>query len=191
MIRCCFAVEVEGDGLVCHEGTVSCFTQADCDGAAAEEARDAMAKKLKLGIPKGSLQDATIALFERAGWNIYANGRSYFPSDRRCRDRVHADPRAGDGALRGARRARRRADRHRLGCGKRAGRGERRQPDLRQAEPAEGALGARRAGGLAFQKRGRSGRQDHCDRAGRGDEALFREQGRERARSSSAGARPK
>src|ERR1700751_6109082 len=36
-------------------------------------------KKLKLGIPKGSLQDATIALFERAGWRIYANGRSYFP----------------------------------------------------------------------------------------------------------------
>ena len=37
------------------------------------------AKKLRLGIPKGSLQDATIALFERAGWRIYANGRSYFP----------------------------------------------------------------------------------------------------------------
>src|SRR6202000_3578418 len=34
---------------------------------------------LKLGIPKGSLQDATIALFENAGWHIYANGRSYFP----------------------------------------------------------------------------------------------------------------
>src|SRR6202000_629246 len=38
-----------------------------------------MADKLKLGIPKGSLQDATIALFENAGWHIYANGRSYFP----------------------------------------------------------------------------------------------------------------
>ena len=37
-------------------------------------------RKLRLGIPKGSLQDATIALFARAGWNIYANGRSYFPS---------------------------------------------------------------------------------------------------------------
>ncbi len=35
--------------------------------------------KLKLGIPKGSLQDATIALFERAGWRIFASGRSYFP----------------------------------------------------------------------------------------------------------------
>jgi ATP phosphoribosyltransferase len=39
-----------------------------------------MANKLRLGIPKGSLQDATVALFERAGWRIYANGRSYFPS---------------------------------------------------------------------------------------------------------------
>ncbi len=37
-------------------------------------------KVLKLGIPKGSLQDATIALFERAGWRIFANGRSYFPT---------------------------------------------------------------------------------------------------------------
>ena len=39
-----------------------------------------MANKLRLGIPKGSLQEATLALFKRAGWNIYANGRSYFPS---------------------------------------------------------------------------------------------------------------
>jgi ATP phosphoribosyltransferase len=39
-----------------------------------------MSQKLRLGIPKGSLQDATIALFKRAGWNIYADGRSYFPS---------------------------------------------------------------------------------------------------------------
>jgi ATP phosphoribosyltransferase len=39
-----------------------------------------VADKLRLGIPKGSLQEATIALFKRAGWNIYADGRSYFPS---------------------------------------------------------------------------------------------------------------
>ena len=36
--------------------------------------------KLRFGIPKGSLQDSTIALFKRAGWNIFADGRSYFPS---------------------------------------------------------------------------------------------------------------
>jgi ATP phosphoribosyltransferase len=36
--------------------------------------------KLKLGIPKGSLQDATVQLFQRAGFNIYVSTRSYFPS---------------------------------------------------------------------------------------------------------------
>ena len=36
--------------------------------------------KLKLGIPKGSLQDATVQLFARAGFNIYVNSRSYFPT---------------------------------------------------------------------------------------------------------------
>ena len=36
--------------------------------------------KLKLGIPKGSLQDATVQLFGRAGFNIYINSRSYFPA---------------------------------------------------------------------------------------------------------------
>jgi ATP phosphoribosyltransferase len=39
-----------------------------------------MIQKLKLGIPKGSLQDATIQLFARAGFNIYASTRSYFPA---------------------------------------------------------------------------------------------------------------
>src|SRR6478736_2948562 len=35
---------------------------------------------LRLGIPKGSLQDATVQLFARAGFNIYVSSRSYFPS---------------------------------------------------------------------------------------------------------------
>lgn len=35
--------------------------------------------KLKIGIPKGSLQKATINLFEKSGWKININGRSYFP----------------------------------------------------------------------------------------------------------------
>jgi ATP phosphoribosyltransferase len=34
---------------------------------------------LKLGIPKGSLQKATFALFKRSGWTINVNDRSYFP----------------------------------------------------------------------------------------------------------------
>ncbi|MFL2434194.1 MAG: ATP phosphoribosyltransferase [Vicinamibacterales bacterium] len=36
--------------------------------------------KLKLGIPKGSLQESTVQLFERAGFNIYVSSRSYFPT---------------------------------------------------------------------------------------------------------------
>ncbi len=36
-------------------------------------------KKLKFGIPKGSLQEATLKLFEKSGWKINVNGRSYFP----------------------------------------------------------------------------------------------------------------
>lgn len=35
---------------------------------------------LKLGIPKGSLQDATAALFEKAGWKIKFSSRSYYPT---------------------------------------------------------------------------------------------------------------
>lgn len=34
---------------------------------------------LKLGVPKGSLQEATIALFRKSGWKISVSGRSYFP----------------------------------------------------------------------------------------------------------------
>ena len=43
---------------------------------------------LKLGIPKGSLQKATMGLFEKSGWKISVNSRSYFPdindSDIQC-----------------------------------------------------------------------------------------------------------
>ena len=35
--------------------------------------------RLKLGIPKGSLQDATLDLFSRAGWKITLGSRSYVP----------------------------------------------------------------------------------------------------------------
>lgn len=37
-------------------------------------------KKLKLGMPKGSLQESTIELFKRAGIRVNASDRSYFPS---------------------------------------------------------------------------------------------------------------
>jgi ATP phosphoribosyltransferase len=35
---------------------------------------------LKFGIPKGSLEAATVDLFRKAGWNISLSSRSYFPS---------------------------------------------------------------------------------------------------------------
>ena len=37
-------------------------------------------QKLKIGIPKGSLENATIELFKKSGWKITTSSRSYFPS---------------------------------------------------------------------------------------------------------------
>jgi ATP phosphoribosyltransferase len=39
-----------------------------------------MTKLLKFGIPKGSLENATVELFKKAGWQITLASRSYFPS---------------------------------------------------------------------------------------------------------------
>mgnify|MGYP001818548709 FL=1 len=36
-------------------------------------------KQLKLGLPKGSLENATIELFQKAGWRIKPAARNYFP----------------------------------------------------------------------------------------------------------------
>jgi len=35
--------------------------------------------KLRIGIPKGSLQESTIALFQKAGYHISVSRRSYYP----------------------------------------------------------------------------------------------------------------
>ena len=44
-----------------------------------------MTNLLKFGIPKGSLENATIELFRKAGWNITLSSRSYFPAiDMKC-----------------------------------------------------------------------------------------------------------
>ena len=37
-------------------------------------------KKLKLGIPKGSLQDSTVNMFSKAGYKITVSSRSYYPT---------------------------------------------------------------------------------------------------------------
>jgi len=41
---------------------------------------DEQKMKLKLGLPKGSLQDATIKMFKKAGFQVGVRERSYFPS---------------------------------------------------------------------------------------------------------------
>lgn len=38
-----------------------------------------MQRQLKLGIPKGSLESASISLFQQAGWSITTRSRNYFP----------------------------------------------------------------------------------------------------------------
>jgi ATP phosphoribosyltransferase len=39
-----------------------------------------MSKKIKLALPKGSLQDATVELFRKAGYNVYVSSRGYRPT---------------------------------------------------------------------------------------------------------------
>jgi ATP phosphoribosyltransferase len=39
-----------------------------------------MSNILQFGVPKGSLENATIELFKKAGWQISVSSRSYFPS---------------------------------------------------------------------------------------------------------------
>jgi ATP phosphoribosyltransferase len=48
-------------------------------GGTFEEMRRMSGKILKLGIPKGSLEEATVALFAKAGYKITIKNRSYFP----------------------------------------------------------------------------------------------------------------
>ena len=44
------------------------------------ETSETARRVLRLGLPKGSLQDATIRTMKRAGWNINVSERSYYPS---------------------------------------------------------------------------------------------------------------
>jgi ATP phosphoribosyltransferase len=75
-------VRREGAGNVCHTGQRSCFSATPRQGTSPglKPRPTPEAGVLKLGIPKGSLQDSTIQLFARAGFNIYVSPRSYFPA---------------------------------------------------------------------------------------------------------------
>lgn len=72
----------EGSGMVCHTGTRTCFEKASkkTPEAVVDVQASEASRVLKLGIPAGSLQEATIQLFARAGFAIYASPRSYFPT---------------------------------------------------------------------------------------------------------------
>ena len=111
--------------------------------------------------------------------------------DRRRRDRVHADPRAGDGPLCRGRRARRGTHRPRLDHGERRRRARGRRAGVLQGQPPAGALGAVRARELAVPDRQGSARQADRHRGGRPDPALPGPARRDRPRSSSVGAPPK
>ena len=157
-------VEALGPG-VCHEGYQSCFFRTLKDGewvVSEERAYDPGTSlrehkmKLKLGIPKGSLENATIDLFRRAGFTITTSSRSYFPAiddpEIECM-MIRAQEMARyveDGVLDAGLTGRDWVEETE------AQRGNRRRPDLRQAELRQGALGAGRAGGVSLPERART-----------------------------------
>jgi hypothetical protein len=100
--------------------------------------------KLKLGIPKGSLENATIDLFRRAGFNITTSSRSYFPAI--------DDPEIECMMIRA-----------RLDRRKRSQCSRGRRSDLRQAELRQSALGAGGARSVAIPEREGPGGQNHRD----------------------------
>ena len=97
--------------------------------------------KLRIGIPKGSLQEATLQLFARAGLPAYTNGRSYFATTAdpeidcmliRAQEMArYVEHGAIDAGLTG----------HRLGHRKRPRSRHCQRPDLRQAQSRQGPLG--------------------------------------------------
>jgi len=105
--------------------------------------------KLRIGIPKGSLQEATLQLFARAGLRIYTNARSYFAStgdpEIECMF-IRAQEMARyveDGILDAGLTGRDWVEESEATRGDPRGRSH-----LRQAKPWQGALGAGRTRGL-------------------------------------------
>ena len=132
------------------------------------------AMKLRLGIPQRqpARRDAGAAGAGRVAG--VCESAIVFRRHQRSGNRVHADSGAGDGALRGARRARCRPDRLRLGHGERVGSRHRGRPDLRQAEPWQGALGAGGAGRFASAASRGLARRNDRDRVGERHQPLLR-----------------
>ena len=153
--------------------------------------------KLKLGIPKGSLQDATVQLFARAGFTLYVSSRSYFPSvddpEIECM-LIRAQEMAryvSDGVLDAGLTGQDWIAEHELGDGTTGVLTS--VADLIYAKQSFGkvrwVLAAPEDSADAFGRRSR--RQDHRHRAGARHARLFRAARRERRTSSFRGAPPK
>ena len=155
--------------------------------------------KLKLGIPKGSLENATVDLFRRAGFQITISSRSYFPgiddSEIECM-LIRAQEMARyveDGVLDAGLTGRDWVEENEAKVV------DRRRPHLRQAKLRQSALGPGRARGVALSVREGSGRQDHRHRTRLGHQALPGGQrrhsqsriqlGRDRSQAAGAGRR--
>ena len=146
---------------------------------------------LRFGFPKGSLQDMTAALFERAGYRMSFPERSLFPT---------IDDAEIECVLIRAQEVGRYVGEGVLDAGitgfdwiqeREVEAARARGAALLEDEPAADALGARRSRGLADQGREGSRRQAHRDRGRRPGEELAQEERREGAASSSPGAPPK
>ena len=158
-----------------HRRAESCFYTATIENAESRESGDEAEAGHSEGLAAGRDDPAVPARRLHAARRFAI----VLSVDRRSRDRVHADSRAGNGALRRRRRARCRPDRPGLDRRTRdrpprtdAARAHLR-PDLREAEFRQGALGAGGAGRFAVQDRRRSQRQAHRHRAGAGHQALL------------------
>ena len=163
--RCWCASELDG-GAVCHEGYRSCFfRRIDRDGEAKvvaervftpEELYGKGSKKVmsapetrhSQGQPAGfdgrALRQGRLAHFRQLAQLLSRH--------RRSRNRMHAGARAGNGALRRKRRARRRPHGQGLDSRDRRGRAGSRRAGLFEDEPRPRALGAGRGRGFRRSK---------------------------------------
>ena len=145
----------------------------------ARRARHAGMNVLQLGIPKGSLEAATIELFRRSGWKIRP-ARSYFPEHGRSGAALPAGARAGDGPLRRERHARRRHHRARLGPGVRRARRGGAGAGLLEDQPPADPLGPRRRPATRPCRSRKTCAVPRRHRAGRLHAALVRRAGHRR-----------
>ena len=137
--------------------------------------------KLKLGIPKGSLQDATIHLFARAGFNLYVSTRSYFPSiddpEIECM-LIRAQEMARyvcDGVLDAGLTGQDWIAEHKLGGATKHSLTRNRRPRMRQTEFRQGAMGPRCARGFQVQGADRLRQRHDRNRAGSRQQGVLRQ----------------